>query len=431
MNILEIINQKKEKKALSTQEINYFIKGYTDNQIPDYQISALLMAILLNGMNVDETIALTNAILESGEVIDLSSIKGIKVDKHSTGGVGDKVSLVLASLVASAGASVAKMSGRGLGHTGGTLDKLEAIPNFQITLSDEEFIKQVNEIGVAIIGQSANIVPADKKLYALRDVTSTVDSIPLIASSIMSKKIACGADAILLDVKVGKGAFMQDLAQAEKLADLMVDIGKKLNRNVKAVISDMNQPLGHAIGNSLEVIEAIATLKNQGPDDLTQVVLKIGSLMLMQAQMFDDEKQAYDLLVEKLNDNSAYEKFIELVAAQHGDIEYIKNPDLFKLSKNKIAVYAKESGYIQSMDALELGELALDLGAGRLKKDEPIDYGAGIYLHAKINDYVEENQLLATLYTEKDEDFTQAFLDSIRIGKERVTEIPLIKKVIG
>lgn len=431
MNILEIINQKKEKKALSTQEINYFIKGYTDNQIPDYQISALLMAILLNGMNVDETIALTNAILESGEVIDLSSIKGIKVDKHSTGGVGDKVSLVLASLVASAGASVAKMSGRGLGHTGGTLDKLEAIPNFQITLSDEEFIKQVNEIGVAIIGQSANIVPADKKLYALRDVTSTVDSIPLIASSIMSKKIACGADAILLDVKVGKGAFMQDLAQAEKLADLMVDIGKKLNRNVKAVISDMNQPLGHAIGNSLEVIEAIATLKNQGPDDLTQVVLKIGSLMLMQAQMFDDEKQAYDLLVEKLNDNSAYEKFIELVAAQHGDIEYIKNPDLFKLSKNKIAVYAKESGYIQSMDALALGELALDLGAGRLKKDEPIDYGAGIYLHAKINDYVEENQLLATLYTEKDEDFTQAFLDSIRIGKERVTEIPLIKKVIG
>lgn len=431
MNILEIINQKKEKKALSTQEINYFIKGYTDNQIPDYQISALLMAILLNGMNVDETIALTNAILESGEVIDLSSIKGIKVDKHSTGGVGDKVSLVLASLVASAGASVAKMSGRGLGHTGGTLDKLEAIPNFQITLSDEEFIKQVNEIGVAIIGQSANIVPADKKLYALRDVTSTVDSIPLIASSIMSKKIACGADAILLDVKVGKGAFMQDLAQAEKLADLMVDIGKKLNRNVKAVISDMNQPLGHAIGNSLEVIEAIATLKNQGPDDLTQVVLKIGSLMLMQAQMFDDEKQAYDLLVEKLNDNSAYEKFIELVAAQHGDIEYIKNPDLFKLSKNKIAVYAKESGYIQSMDALALGELALDLGAGRLKKDEPIDYGAGIYLHAKINDYVEENQLLATLYTEKDEDFTKAFLDSIRIGKERVTEIPLIKKVIG
>lgn len=431
MNILEIINQKKEKKALSTQEINYFIKGYTDNQIPDYQISALLMAILLNGMNVDETIALTNAILESGEVIDLSSIKGIKVDKHSTGGVGDKVSLVLASLVASAGASVAKMSGRGLGHTGGTLDKLEAIPNFQITLSDEEFIKQVNEIGVAIIGQSANIVPADKKLYALRDVTSTVDSIPLIASSIMSKKIACGADAILLDVKVGKGAFMQDLAQAEKLADLMVDIGKKLNRNVKAVISDMNQPLGHAIGNSLEVIEAIATLKNQGPDDLTQVVLKIGSLMLMQAQMFDDEKQAYDLLVEKLNDNSAYEKFIELVAAQHGDIEYIKNPDLFKLSKNKIAVYAKESGYIQSMDALALGELALDLGAGRLKKDEPIDYGAGIYLHAKINDYVEENQLLATLYTEKDEDFTNAFLDSIRIGKERVTEIPLIKKVIG
>lgn len=432
MNMVDIIEKKKNEEILNDKEIAYFIENYTNEKVPDYQVSALLMAIVLNGMNIEETTSLTNHMLHSGDLIDLSSIDGIKVDKHSTGGVGDKVSLILAPLLASAGVSVAKMSGRGLGHTGGTLDKLAAIPNFKVDLDVTSFIKQVNDIKVSIIGQSANLVPADKKLYALRDVTGTVQSIPLIASSIMSKKLACGADAILLDVKVGEGAFMKTLTDAQQLAQVMVDIGKKLNRDVKAVITDMNQPLGHAIGNGLEVVEAIATLKGEGPEDLQEICLSLGAIMLVQANKVNNTIEAYEMLKEKIKDGSALEKFKELVRAQGGDVSYIENPAKFKKAKYKIDIIADKKGYLNKINALAIGHLALELGAGRHDKDDEIDYEAGLYIYKQLGASIDKGAVIASLYTNKDREevFKEMFNEAITIEKTKQKLENTIKDII-
>ncbi len=402
MNIVDIIEKKRDKQTLTKEEISFFIEGYTSDFIKDYQASALLMAIVINGMNNQETTDLTMAMVNSGDIVDLSAIPGLKSDKHSTGGVGDKVTLVLAPLLASLGVKVAKMSGRGLSFTGGTLDKLEAIPGFNINLDIDEFVKQVNEINIAISAQSANLAYADKKLYALRDVSGTVQSIPLIASSIMSKKIASGADTIVLDVKMGEGAFMKDLDSATNLATTMVNIGKLMNKDVKAIITDMNTPLGYAIGNSLEVIEAINTLQNKGPKDLVEVCLKLGSIMLLQTKRVSDEKEAITLLKQNLANNQAFNKLVEFVLAQHGDSSCLYDFSKFKQSKHTIKIKAKQSGYLNSINALMIGKLSLKLGAGRHTKEESIDYSAGIVFNYKINDYIEKDELIATLYTDKD-----------------------------
>ena len=338
MNIVEIILAKKDKKALTKEQIHFFIKGLVDKTIENYQVSALLMAITLNGMTSEETAYLTEEMRVSGEVWDLSDIPGLKIDKHSTGGVGDKVSLILGPMVASCGAKMAKMSGRGLGHTGGTLDKMESIPGMKINMSKEDFKKQVNEIGIAIIGQDKNIDPADKMLYELRDVTGTVESIPLIASSIMSKKLASGADCILLDVKCGNGAFMKNYEDAKKLAVEMVNIGKQLNKDVKAEITDMNQPLGKAVGNNLEIKEVIETLKGNGPKDLEEICISSGAVLLVQAKIYQNKEDAKKAIIENVKNGKAFEKFKEFVKAQGGDIEYIDHPEKFPVSKNLIEI---------------------------------------------------------------------------------------------
>ena len=402
MNIVEIITAKKDKKALTKEQIHFFIKGYLDKTIEDYQASALLMAITINGMTSEETAYLTEEMRVSGEVWDLSDIPGLKIDKHSTGGVGDKVSLILGPLVASCGAKMAKMSGRGLGHTGGTLDKMESIPGMRINLTKEEFKKQVKEIGVCIIGQSKDIDPADKKLYELRDVTGTVQSIPLIASSIMSKKLASGADCILLDVKCGKGAFMKTYEDAKILATEMVNIGKELKKNVKAEITDMNQPLGKAVGNSLEIKEVIETLKGNGPKDLEEICLSSGAILLTQAELFKTTEDARKALVENIKNGKAFEKFKEFVKAQGGDVEYIDHPEKFPVSKNLIEIKSESEGYIKTIDALAIGLGSCHLGGGRIKITDVIDMSAGIILNKKIGDFVKKGELLCTLHTNKD-----------------------------
>ena len=402
MNIIDIIEAKKDKKALTKEQIHFFIKGYIDKTIEDYQASALLMAITINGMTSEETAYLTEEMRVSGEVWDLSDIPGLKIDKHSTGGVGDKVSLILGPLVASCGAKMAKMSGRGLGHTGGTLDKIESIPGMRINLTKEEFKKQVKEIGVCIIGQSKDIDPADKKLYALRDVTGTVQSIPLIASSIMSKKLASGADCILLDVKCGKGAFMKTYEDAKILATEMVNIGKKLKKNVKAEITDMNQPLGKAVGNSLEIKEVIETLKGNGPKDLEDICLSSGAILLVQAELFKNTEDARKALVENIKNGKAFEKFKEFVKAQGGDVEYIDHPEKFPVSKNLIEIKSDDEGYIKTIDALAIGLGSCHLGGGRVKITDVIDMSAGIILNKKVGDFVKKGELLCTLHTNKD-----------------------------
>ena len=402
MNIIDIIEAKKDKKALTKEQIHFFIKGYIDKTIEDYQASALLMAITINGMTSEETAYLTEEMRVSGEVWDLSDIPGLKIDKHSTGGVGDKVSLILGPLVASCGAKMAKMSGRGLGHTGGTLDKMESIPGMRINLTKEEFKKQVKEIGVCIIGQSEDIDPADKKLYALRDVTGTVQSIPLIASSIMSKKLASGADCILLDVKCGKGAFMKTYEDAKILATEMVNIGKKLKKNVKAEITDMNQPLGKAVGNSLEIKEVIETLKGNGPKDLEDICLSSGAILLVQAELFKNTEDARKALVENIKNGKAFEKFKEFVKAQGGDVEYIDHPEKFPVSKNLIEIKSDDEGYIKTIDALAIGLGSCHLGGGREKITDVIDMSAGIILNKKVGDFVKKGELLCTLHTNKD-----------------------------
>ena len=432
MRFVDIIEKKKQKQALTKEEIHFFIDGYVHQQIPDYQVSALLMAIYFNGMNLDETSWLTEEMLYSGECIDLSNIPGIKCDKHSTGGVGDKTSLTLAPLVSACGAKIAKMSGRGLGHTGGTLDKLESIPGFQIELDQASFVHQVNEIGIAIIGQSADVAPADKKLYALRDVTGTVNSIPLIASSIMSKKLAAGSDTILLDVKYGEGAFMPTAQDALELAHTMMAIGKHFHKDVRAMITNMNQPLGNAIGNALEVKEAIATLKGEGPKDFTELCLKAGSIMLLQAKLVDNEEEAMYLLQAAIHNGSAFAQFKKMVIAQHGDVAVIDDLSLLSSAKEVIAIHAKKEGYVQELHALELGTLAMKLGAGRMVKEDAIDPSVGIILQKKRGDYVACNDILAYVHTnhELTDDWRKDFDHAFEISDVQVEAEPLIHQVV-
>lgn len=435
MRMVDIIIKKRMKQELSEEEIKFFVKGYAnDNTIPDYQASALTMAILLNGMNAKETSLLTDAMKNSGEVIDLSMIKGIKVDKHSTGGVGDKTSLVLGPLVASCGAPVAKMSGRGLGHTGGTLDKMESIPGMSINLTEKQFIDQVNNIGIAIMGQTSELVPADKKLYSLRDVTGTVESLPLIASSIMSKKLATGSDAICLDVKYGSGAFCKTIDDARDLARAMVDIGTHLNKNTKAVLSNMEQPLGNAIGNILEVKEAVNTLNGKGPQDLVELCMDIGSLMLVQAKVCNNEENAKVLLKENLDNGKAFNKLLEFIEAQGGDISYLKDLSKFDVASKVVDIYASQDGYISKMDALTLGNAAMKLGAGREKKEDIIDYTAGIVLACKVGDYVKKGDKLLTIHTNVDDQHLENVKDEILCAIEysnvHIAKKKLIEEVV-
>ena len=403
MDILDIIAKKRDKGTLSRDEIHFFIKNYVDGSIKDYQASALLMAIYLNGMNNEEISILTDEMMHSGEVMNLDSIEGIKVDKHSTGGVGDKVSLILGPMIASAGAKLAKMSGRGLGHTGGTLDTLESIPGMRINLSKDEFIQQVKKIGISIIGQNSKLVPADKKIYALRDVTSTIGSIPLIASSVMSKKLASGSDAILLDVKYGSGAFMKDIDSAKELARTMVNIGKHLNKDVKAEVTPMDQPLGLAVGNNLEIKEVIATLKGNGPKDLFELCIDSGAIMLMQAKITKTKEEGVKILQENVKNGKAFDKFVEFVSAQGGDVSYILDPSKFEMAKNIVPIYSKKSGYINRIDAMTIGISSMRLGGGRETLDDVIDMSAGIVLNKKLGDEDKENELLCTIYTNKTE----------------------------
>lgn len=432
MRFVDIIEKKKEHQALTKEELHFFISEYVKGTIPDYQVSALLMAIYFNGMEEEETAYLTEEMLHSGDMIDLSSIPGVKCDKHSTGGVGDKTSLSLAPMVAACGVKVAKMSGRGLGHTGGTLDKAESIEGFRVDLTIDEFLTQVKEIGLAIIGQTGTLVPADKKLYALRDVTATVNSIPLIASSIMSKKLAAGSDTILLDVKYGEGAFMQTAKDAQKLAETMIRIGQHFHKDVRAMISNMNQPLGNAIGNALEVKEAIATLQGKGPKDFTELCLKAGSIMLMQAGKAEDEISARAMLQNVMDDHRALDKLLEMVEAQGGNIEQILHPELLPQAKEILEITSKECGYIKDVHALTLGTLAMQLGAGRMVKEDTIDPAVGIVLNKKDGDYVEKGDILAFVHINRPlpEHWLEDFYGAFHFTKEVVEKSDLIHKVI-
>ena len=434
MRAYDLILKKREGNELSKEEIKFLIDGFTNGDIPDYQMSALSMAIYFNGMNDRETADLTMAMAESGDQIDLSKIEGVKVDKHSTGGVGDTTSLVLVPLVSAAGLPVAKMSGRGLGHTGGTIDKLESIPGFKTDLSMDRFIDNVNEIKAAIAGQTGNLTPADKKLYSLRDVTATVDSIPLIASSIMSKKIAGGADGIVLDVKVGSGAFMKTLENAEKLAEIMVSIGEKLGRNTTAVLTDMDQPLGHAVGNNLEVIEAINTLKGEGPEDLKDLCLTLGANMLKIAGEVESYQKGYQILDNLIENGKAFEQFKRLVEKQGGDVSYIEDPDKFKKSDNATEIKAKANGYLNQLKALDIGVAAMLVGAGREQKGDQILNEVGVIVHKKYGDKVTKGEKIATLYHNEDNENTKEAIDKLNnsfIIKEEAPEArELIYKII-
>lgn len=418
MRMVDIIEKKRDGQELTTAEINFFIEGYTKGEIPDYQASALAMAIYFQDMNDRERADLTRAMVESGDTIDLSAIDGVKVDKHSTGGVGDTTTLVLAPLVASLGVLVAKMSGRGLGHTGGTIDKLESIAGFHVELTREQFIDLVNRDKVAVIGQSGNLTPADKKLYALRDVTGTVNSIPLIASSIMSKKIAAGADAIVLDVKTGDGAFMKTQEDAEELAHAMVRIGNHVGRKTIAIISDMSQPLGFAIGNALEVKEAIETLQGKGPKDLTELVLTLGSQMVILAGKAKTSEEAKEMLLDAIHSGKALAKFKEFLANQGGDASIVDDLTKLPQAKYKIELPAKQSGYISRMVADEIGVASMILGAGRATKEDVIDLAVGLVLHKKVGDKVEEGESILTIYSNREnvEDVKQKLYDNIFIA---------------
>ena len=398
MRMYDIIMKKRNGGELTTEEINFFIEGYTNGEIPDYQVSALMMAIYFQKMNTRETAELTQAMVESGEIMDLSSIHGIKVDKHSTGGVGDTTTLIVGPIVAAAGVPVAKMSGRGLGHTGGTIDKLESFAGFQVDLPIEKFIGNVNEIGIALAGQTANLAPADKKLYALRDVTATVDNLSLIAGSIMSKKIASGADAIVLDVKTGSGAFMKTEEDSFALARAMVDIGTHTKRNTIAVVTDMDQPLGYAIGNALEVKEAIDVLNGKGPEDLRELCLTLASQMLVLGEKAATDTEARVILEEIIASGAGLQKFADFVEAQGGDPEWVKNPDRLPTAAKEIPVLATQSGVVSSIEAESVGIAGLLLGAGRETKASKIDLAVGILLKKKIGDPVEAGEALAVLH---------------------------------
>lgn len=398
MRMYDIIEHKKRGKTLSKEEIQFVIEGYTKGTIPDYQVSALLMAIYFQGMTLEETAQLTMAMARSGDMIDLSPISGIKVDKHSTGGVGDKTTIVLAPLVAAVGAKVAKMSGRGLGHTGGTIDKLESFSGFRVEISEEDFFKQVNDYHIAVVGQSGELAPADKKLYALRDVTATVDNMSLIASSIMSKKIASGADAICLDVKCGSGAFMKNLEDAEALARTMVDIGNHVGRRTIAVVSDMNQPLGYAVGNALEIMEAIETLKGNGPEDLTTLTITLASHMLVLAKVCTTLEEAQCKVKEVMENGQAIAKLQEWVSLQGGNPAAVLDYGLLPQANHQKAVTLGQIGYVAGIDAESVGKAALVLGAGRETKESPIDLSVGIVIHKKIGDALKVEDTVATIY---------------------------------
>lgn len=433
MRMVDLIQKKRDGKPHTKEEIQFIIDGYTNDEIPDYQISAWSMAIYFNDMNDDERAWLTEAMVYSGETIDLSAIEGIKVDKHSTGGVGDTTTLILAPLVASIGVPVAKMSGRGLGHTGGTIDKLEAMKGFSVNISNDEFIRLVNTNKVAVMGQTDNLTPADKKLYGLRDVTGTVNSIPLIASSIMSKKLAAGADAIVLDVKTGAGAFMKELHESRELAEAMVKIGKNLQRNTTAVISDMNQPLGYMIGNSLEVKEAIDTLNGHGPADLTELCYTLGSHMAVLAGKAKTTDEARILLKEAVDSGKALEQFKLFIRSQGGDDSVVDHPENLPTASKTIPVPATSSGYVSAITADEIGTSAMMLGAGRATKDSVIDLAVGIELHKKIGDYTEEGEALVTLHV-NDADFEpvlRKIQEAYTISKEAVPSPELIYDVIS
>lgn len=430
--MVDIIEKKRDGGFLSKQEIDFFVKGYTAGEIPDYQASALLMAILFKGMQPEEIANLTDAMMHSGETIDLSCIQGLKVDKHSTGGVGDKTSLVLGPLVAACGGKLAKMSGRGLGHTGGTLDKMESVPGMSISLTDEQFINQVNDIGLAIMGQTADLDPADKKLYALRDVTGTVESIPLIASSIMSKKLASGSDCILLDVKFGSGAFMKTFEQAKILAETMVKIGDSLHRDTRAILTDMDQPLGLAVGNSLEVKEAIKTLHGEGPKDLVELVEQAGAIMLCQCKKAKDHEEGVQMIKGAIADGSGFQKLVALFKAQGGDISYIEHPEKFPVAKYQIEVRAESSGFVKRIDSLDIGVSSMKLGGGRATMSDVIDMAAGIMLNKKVGDRVEKGDLLATCYTNKTgvEEVIKDVHDAFQLSSEEVKVAPIVHAYI-
>ncbi len=433
MRMVDIIENKRDGKELSIEEIQFFTKGYTDGSIPDYQASALLMAIFFQGMTEKERADLTMAMVESGDKIDLGKIEGIKVDKHSTGGVGDTTTLVLGPLVAALGVPVAKMSGRGLGHTGGTIDKLEAVKGFHVEIDNDEFIKLVNENKLAVIGQSGNLTPADKKLYALRDVTATVNSIPLIAGSIMSKKIAAGADAIVLDVKTGAGAFMKTLDDSRELAGAMVRIGNNVGRNTMAVISDMSQPLGYAIGNALEVKEAIDTLKGEGPEDLTELCLTLGSYMVYLGKKANSLEEAREMLVEVMKNGKALETFKTFLASQGGDASIVDHPENLPQAKYTFELEAKEDGFVSEIVADEIGTAAMLLGAGRATKESVIDLAVGLVLRKKIGDEVKKEESLVTIYSnfEDIEDVKTKLYENISISSEKVTPPKLIHEQIA
>lgn len=423
MRMYDLISKKKNGEALTEEEIKYIINGYTEGTIPDYQMSAFLMAVCLKKMNMEETIALTMAMAHSGDMLDLTAIHGIKVDKHSTGGVGDKTSLVVGPMVAALGVPVAKMSGRGLGHTGGTIDKLESFKGFSTSLSEEQFFENVNRMKLAIIGQTANLAPADKKIYALRDVTATVDNVSLISSSIMSKKLASGADVIVLDVKTGSGAFMKTFEGSVELAQTMVDIGNGVGRETYAVISDMNQPLGCAVGNNLEVIEAIDTLKGNGPEDLLDASLTLASYMLLGAKIATTESMAREMLLQTIKDGSALEKFAEFVRAQGGDDAPVYDTGLFEKAKLSLDVKATKEGYINHIHTDEIGMTSLILGGGRETKDSIIDLSVGMKIYKKIGDKVDKSTTLATLYANDEKKLEAArerFLNAYSIGENEV-----------
>ena len=421
MKMYDLINKKKNKESMTAEEINYIVNGYTEGSIPDYQMSAFLMAVCLNGMDHRETADLTIAMAKTGDILDLSKIHGVKVDKHSTGGVGDKTSLVLGPMVASLGIPVAKMSGRGLGHTGGTIDKLESFPGFSTSITTEQFVENVNRIKMAIVGQTANLAPADKKIYALRDVTATIDNISLIASSIMSKKIASGSDVIVLDVKTGSGAFMKTLEASIALAKEMVQIGTLAGRQTYAVITDMNQPLGIAIGNTLEVKEAIETLSGHGPEDLLEESITLGSYMVVGAGVAKTVEEAATMLHKTIADGSALKKLAEFVQAQGGDNRAVFQTDLFPEASLAEEVEAPEAGYITYIHTDEVGMTSLILGGGRETKESVIDLSVGIRLHKKLGDYVKQGESMATLYANDPKKLSEAkkrFLGAYVIGSE-------------
>lgn len=429
MRMYDIIAKKRDGETLTEEEINFFVDGYTKGDIPDYQASAFLMAIYFQGMNPKETSQLTMRMAQSGDMVDLSSIDGIKVDKHSTGGVGDKTTLVISSIVASLGVRVAKMSGRGLGHTGGTIDKMESIPGLQTAIDRDKFFDIVRKTGACVIGQSGNLDPADKKLYALRDVTATVNSIPLIAASIMSKKIAAGSDCILLDVKTGSGAFMKTLDDSIKLAEAMVSIGEHVGRKTIALITDMDRPLGHAIGNSLEIVEVCNTLKGEGPSDLTEICIDLAANMLYLAGKGEID-ECKKLAKGQIDNGEAFNKLKDIVVAQGGDVSVIEDSSKFEQAKVKYECIAKETGYINHINTEKCGISSVELGAGREKKEDSIDYSAGIILMKQLGDYVEKGDVIALMYSSTEEKCKKAdelFQTSIKIDAEKPEDIPIIR----